>query len=281
MKKALQHRNGISFTPPQQLFGPTKKPLQHRRTTPFIAPRHSARAAAKPNQQTISRLQNPRHNSPFRPPPYAQSKNTALRHTTIRREEGGKRKEEGGERNASGRGRDRKSGPRKPEEGYARLFLNIGKEDGFYPGEVMQFVNRHVEGRQAIGHIDLMPRFSYIEVPQEDAAKVMRALDGANYRGRNVRCNDADTPRGERGGDRPQKRGGRKDSYAKADRNGKPERAGRRGKARFENEHKQTQFRKDDWLALMHGEKPTQLRGDEPDFSEEGWARRKPKKGKK
>ena len=34
----------------------------------------------------------------------------------------------------------------------------------------------------------------------------------------------------------------------------------------------------DDWKALMAGAKDIQLRGDEPDFSEEGWARRYPKK---
>ena len=38
--------------------------------------------------------------------------------------------------------------PRKAEAGYRRLFINLGKTDGFYPGEVMQFINRHVKGRQ-------------------------------------------------------------------------------------------------------------------------------------
>ena len=36
-------------------------------------------------------------------------------------------------------------GQRKAESGYRRLFINLGKSDGFYPGEVMQYINKHVE----------------------------------------------------------------------------------------------------------------------------------------
>ena len=109
-------------------------------------------------------------------------------------------------RDAEGRGKtgrtDRSRGPRKAEAGFKRLFINLGKADGFYPGEVMQFVNRHVDGRQEIGHIDLLSKFSYIEVPEQDAQKVIRALDGTSYKGRSVRCNDADSRDGGASGDR-------------------------------------------------------------------------------
>ena len=60
----------------------------------------------------------------------------------------------------------------------------------------MQFVNRHVQGRQEVGHIDLMSGFSFIEVPERDAKKVMAALDGTFYKGRQVRCNE-DRPDGK------------------------------------------------------------------------------------
>ena len=39
----------------------------------------------------------------------------------------------------------------------------------------------------------------------------------------------------------------------------------------------QRKYRKDDWKELMRGQSG-QLKGEEPDFSEEGWARRRPKK---
>ena len=55
----------------------------------------------------------------------------------------------------------------------------------------MQFINKHMKGRQEVGNIDLLSKMSYIEVPEEDAEKVMDALDGTTYKGRDVRCNDA------------------------------------------------------------------------------------------
>lgn len=161
-------------------------------------------------------------------------------------------------------------GRRKAEQGYRRLFINLGKADGFYPGEVMQFVNRNVDGRQEVGHIDLYDKFSYIEVPERDAARVMRALDGTRYRGRDVRCNDADDTqasqsRGGRGG-RGQERGG---AFARFDRKPKKRRAERGGGG--------DGGRQDDWRQFFQND-GMRLKGDEPDFSEEGWARRKPRK---
>ena len=175
---------------------------------------------------------------------------------------GEKKERRSAERGAGGR--------RKAEQGYRRLFINLGKADGFYPGEVMQFVNRNVDGRQEVGHIDLYDKFSYIEVPERDAARVMRALDGTRYRGRDVRCNDADDTqaapsRGGRGG-RGQERGG---AFARFDRKPKKRRAERGGSA--------DGGRQDDWRQFFQND-GVRLKGDEPDFSEEGWARRKPRK---
>ena len=107
-------------------------------------------------------------------------------------------------RGGRGEGKSGRSrGPRKAESGYRRLFINLGKTDGFYPGEVMQFINKNVHGHQEVGHIDLLSKQSYIEVPEQDAQKVMRALDGSTYKGRKVRCNDADdVGQGRAGGGR-------------------------------------------------------------------------------
>lgn len=197
----------------------------------------------------------------------------------------GARGEKNGGRNGAG-----PASRRKAERGYRRLFINLGKTDGFYPGEVMQYVNRHVEGRQDIGHIDLLDKFSYIEVPEQDARKVMDALNGTRYRGREVRCNDADdrggkpAGRGEKSFARGERRGGKAEQgfeqYEKkskrrneaADGPQQPKsRRGQRGEMRMES------GRKDDWRQFFQGH-DIQLIGDEPDFSEEGWARRRPKK---
>lgn len=163
--------------------------------------------------------------------------------------------------------------PRKAEAGFRRLFINLGKQDGFYPGEIMQFMNHHIHGRQEVGHIDLLQRFSYIEVPKADAEKVMRALNGTSYKGREVRCNDADEggrgreSRSTRSSSRNNENGGRRNRAASSP----------RGKRNFNDDEQRRG--KDDWKSLMQG-KPFKFKGDEPDFSEEGWARRKPKKKK-
>ena len=185
----------------------------------------------------------------------------------------GRDKSEQGDR--SGRGgkgtRDRKRGPRQAEAGYRRLFINLGKQDGFYPGEVMQFINKHIHGHQEVGHIDLLQKFSYIEVPEGDAQRVMRALDGTAYKGREVRCNDADESghgRSARGSRTGADKGDR--SYGK----------GARGKGRQSTKTHGDDSRhgRDDWKQLMADSRNIKLRGEVPDFSEEGWARRRPKK---
>ena len=175
-------------------------------------------------------------------------------------------------------------GQRKAESGYRRLFINLGKSDGFYPGEVMQYINKHVEGRQDVGHIDLMSKFSYIEVPEKDADKVIRALDGTVYKGREVRCNDADSKGHGRGNADENGR-----NNGKADTNGygrvKSDKS-RGGKAaekpkKRQGKSKQTPFEGDtgDWRQFFKGN-DVKFKGDEPDFSEEGWAIRKPRKKK-
>jgi len=185
----------------------------------------------------------------------------------------GRDKSEQGDRNGrGGKGsRDRKRGPRQAEAGYRRLFINLGKQDGFYPGEVMQFINKHIHGHQEVGHIDLLQKFSYIEVPEGDAQRVMRALDGTAYKGREVRCNDADESghgRSARGSRTVADKGDR--SYGK----------GARGKGRQSGRAHDDDSRRgrDDWKQLMADSRNIKLRGEVPDFSEEGWARRRPKK---
>ena len=136
----------------------------------------------------------------------------------------------------------------KAQKGYRRLFINLGKRDGFYPGELMQTLNRFVGGRQEVGHIDLLDTISYFEVPEKDAKKVMIQLSGIRYKGRTVRCNDADE--------------------------GYPE--GKSGKS----QSKPKRQKKDNWRELIN-KAPRDFKGEEPDFSEEGWAMRKPRKKKK
>ena len=154
------------------------------------------------------------------------------------------------------------------EEGFRRLFINLGKSDGFYPGEIMQYLNKHVHGRQEVGHIDLLQKFSYIEVPENDAQKVMKALNGTTYKGREVRCNDAD----ETGHGRSNGRMSRGERGGKTTRTSRRDNGERQGRGRRNTHEDET-----DWRSLIGG-KPFKFKGEEPDFNEEGWARRRPKK---
>lgn len=165
------------------------------------------------------------------------------------------RDEERRERKERGRG-----GRRQTEEGYSRLFINLGKKDGFYPGEVMQFINRYVKGHVAVGHIDLQNTFSFIEVGNNDAEKVMSGLTGVNYKGREVRCNSGDEPGRQGSQSRRQfEPHGKKRDF----------RSNGRRDDRQPKREKQTRFTKEEWMKFLN-----------PDFEDEGWARRRPKKNK-
>ena len=149
-------------------------------------------------------------------------------------------------------------------EGYTKLFINLGKKDGFYPGELMQFLNKHVRGHVSVGHIDLLTTMSYFEVPEEDADRVIKYVNGQQYKGRDVRCNDA-----AEGGNKTRPNGANRANKANkvngANRTNKPK------------EHKT--YKKDEWMQFMNP-KSMKLKGEIPDFSEEGWAIRKPRKKK-
>ncbi len=160
-----------------------------------------------------------------------------------------KKKDKGGKEDRGGHPDWSKKKPRQnTQQGYTKLFVNLGRNDRFFPGEAMQFINRYVPGRQDVGHIDLMPTFSFIEVPSGDARKVVGALNGAFYHNKKVSCH-IDRDGGKSGG-----KGGRRGNGAsqKGSRGGKREQQFDERKAIFD-------------MANM----------------EEGWARRKPKKKKK
>ena len=119
-------------------------------------------------------------------------------------------------------------------------------------------LNRFVGGRQEVGHIDLLDTISYFEVPEKDAKKVMIQLTGIRHKGRQVRCNDADdSGKRQEAGGKKRETGNRKTSVPSS-----------------------RSSKKDDWRSLMK-KVPRDLRGPEPDFSEEGWALRKTRKKKK
>ncbi|MGM9694673.1 MAG: DEAD/DEAH box helicase [Alloprevotella sp.] len=151
-------------------------------------------------------------------------------------EERGKGKGKGKEAAEGGGSRRSRqsSGPRRAEEGYTRLFINLGKRDNFYAREIINLVNRHVRGSKIdIGRIDLTTNCSFFEVPSHQAEEVMGKMKRAKVGDRKVVVDWAD--REESAGKKGKGRGGR--TFAEvAD--------SRRMKNAWKKEKK---MRKDDW----------------------------------
>ncbi len=202
------------------------------------------------------------------------------------------------------RGEKRGQRSRKAEAGYARLFLNMGKTDNFYAAQVIDLVNKHTRGQKIeIGRIDLMQNFSFFEVPEEQADDVIRALDRTSVGGRKVVVERADEQekeaeksrgRGRRSDDSEGRgrgrRGGKSSEYGrgKASERRKEKGDSRREKPAKEKSRKKSREdrdfvpahaskKKDDWRQFFQGNDKG-FKDEEPDFSEEGWAVRKPRK---
>lgn len=101
------------------------------------------------------------------------------------------------------------NGRRSAESGFSRMFINVGKTDGLYPNVLIEFINKNVSGRVAIGKIDLMKNFSFFEIEERSAKSVMKALSGEQLMGRKVsveiaqdKPSDRTPSRGGRGGGR-------------------------------------------------------------------------------
>ncbi len=179
-----------------------------------------------------------------------------------------------------------KEGHGEVSPGYRKLFINLGKKDGFYPGELMQFLNKNVRGHVEVGHIDLLSTMSYFEVPEEDAPRVIKYVNGQQYKGRDVRCNGA-----EEGGlsHRPaanRSAANRPASQKSSSRPTKPTTPTSPTKPTKKPSSPQKTFQKSEWMQFLNPNamrtkgSPKELKGEEPDFSEDGWAIRKPRKKK-
>ena len=87
----------------------------------------------------------------------------------------------------------REAGPRQAEEGYTRLFINLGKRDNFYAREIINLVNRYVrDSKIDIGRIDLTTNCSFFEVPSEDAPTVLAKMRRVKVGDRKVVVDHAD-----------------------------------------------------------------------------------------
>jgi len=95
-------------------------------------------------------------------------------------------------RNDRGAGRERSSYKR--DNGYSRLFINLGTKDGFYKASFLQYIlDESNLKKEVLGRIDLREMNAWVEVDQAAAAKMIKSLDGKYYNGRQIRMNDAES----------------------------------------------------------------------------------------
>ena len=202
-----------------------------------------------------------------------------------------------GERNT----RDsRERGVRKAAPGFTRLFINLGKMDGFFPSELITLLNNNTRGRIELGRIDLMKNFSFFEVEEKEVQNVVKALNRANWNGRKVSVEIAGEENGEgrrnggsserRGGKRPfgtsserRSDNGRGSRSEKSERGTKSDRSSKGGNDKTDKKKRSEKPSSEERGYGARGPKKTDdwqqfFKDKEPDFSEEGWARRKPKK---
>ena len=91
---------------------------------------------------------------------------------------------------------DKEKDRRTAERGMARIYINMGKADGFFAGNLIDMLNKNVSGpRVDVGRIDLLPNYSLFDVKKADAARVVGALKGLEFFGKRVFSEVADPDR--------------------------------------------------------------------------------------
>jgi len=65
---------------------------------------------------------------------------------------------------------------------FARLFINVGRTDGFYPSMLIEMLNKVSRGTKfRLGKIDVMKNHSIFEIESSVAGKLINTLNGSNF----------------------------------------------------------------------------------------------------
>lgn len=89
---------------------------------------------------------------------------------------------------SSDRSRDKKSKDMKKIKG-PKIFINKGKRDGLDSREVIRLLGRHTDINPSdIGKINIMPNFSFIEVPKNMIKDAIKDLDGKKVKGKSLKA---------------------------------------------------------------------------------------------
>ena len=83
---------------------------------------------------------------------------------------------------------DEYEGRRSGRSGMASLFINLGKNQNVKPGDILGAIagETGIPGRM-VGSIDMYDKYTFVEVPKNQAEMVMEAMKQVKIRGKNVR----------------------------------------------------------------------------------------------
>lgn len=75
--------------------------------------------------------------------------------------------------------------------GYTKLFINLGKMDGFGPKNLFGMIHGCIEEKVDVGHIDIFTRYSLFDVEDAMADRVAAELSTLKMRGRSIKVSMA------------------------------------------------------------------------------------------
>lgn len=82
---------------------------------------------------------------------------------------------------------DKEKDRRTAEKGMERIYVNVGKSDGFFAGNLIDVLNHNVSGKRVdVGRIDLLPGYTLFDVPQADARRVVDGITGTDWMGQRL-----------------------------------------------------------------------------------------------
>lgn len=95
------------------------------------------------------------------------------------------KKESGHDRPKNDKEKDRRTA----ERGMERVYINVGKRDGFFAGNLIELLNREVQGKRVdVGRIDLLPSYTLFDVKKADARRAVAGLTGSEFFGKRLYC---------------------------------------------------------------------------------------------
>ena len=82
------------------------------------------------------------------------------------------------------KGSDRRSRRERQKSNYSRIFINVGMKNNLNPARLIGLINNGLDSGDAqIGKIEILKKFSFFEIQQDVATRLIEALEGQDFEG--------------------------------------------------------------------------------------------------